>query len=211
MNVGTSAPPTGMTPKGRPIAVPRSHAGSASPTSLRDRNGRPDELIVLSLAWRRIRDAMKNTSPSARMPTVTVTRETPSKSSGTPKVKRSVPETESMPMTENPMPSTRAMSPLSTESATTEDVATKAKSARAKNSAGPKLVDRSASAGATKTTRKQEMNPPMNAPIAAVARACGARPSLAILWPSKVEAIAEACPGVFMRMAIVESPKSPPK
>src|SRR5699024_5212617 len=115
--------------------------------------------------------------------TVTVTRETPSKSSGTPKVKRSVPETESIPMTENPMPSTRAMSPLSTESATTEEVATKAKSARAKNSAGPKLVDRSASAGAMKTTRKQEMNPPMNAPIAAVARACGARPSLAILWP----------------------------
>src|SRR5690625_5919924 len=120
MNVGTSAPPTGITPKGRPIAVPRSHAGSASPTSLRDRNGRPEELIVLSLAWRRIREAMKNTSPSARMPTVTVTRETPSKSSGTPKVKRSVPETESIPMTENPMPSTRAMSPLSTESRSEE-------------------------------------------------------------------------------------------
>ena len=51
----------------------------------------------------------------------------------------------------------------------------------------------------------------MNAPIAAVARACGARPSLAILWPSKGEAIGEACPGVFMRMAIVESPNRPPK
>ena len=147
---------------------------------------------MLSLVWRRIREAMKNTSPRASTPTVTVTRETPSKSSGTPSVNRSVPETESIPMTVMPIPSTRAVSPLSTESATTEEVATKAKSARAKNSAGPKLVDSSARAGATKTTRKQEMNPPMNAPIAAVARACGARPALAILWPSNVEAIAEA-------------------
>src|SRR5699024_12644662 len=138
--------------------------------------------------------------PRARMPTVTVTRETPSKSSGTPKVKRSVPETESMPMTENPMPSTRAMSPLSTESATTEDVATKAKSARAKNSAGAKLVDRPASAGATKTTRKQEKKPPMHAQIAAVARACDAHPSLAVLCTSKVEAIGEACRGGVMWM-----------
>src|SRR5699024_4905460 len=76
---------------------------------------------------------------------------------------------------------------------------------------GAKRADRPASAGAEKAARKRATNPPMNAPIAAVARACGARPSLAILWPSKVEAIAEACPGVFMRMAIVESPKSPPK
>ena len=51
----------------------------------------------------------------------------------------------------------------------------------------------------------------MNAPIAAVARACGARPLRAILWPSNVEAIADAWPGVFMRMAMVESPKRPPK
>lgn len=30
-------------------------------------------------------------------------------------------------------------------------------------------------------------------------------------WPSNVEAMAEAWPGVFMRMAMVESPKRPPK
>ena len=50
----------------------------------------------------------------------------------------------------------------------------------------------------------------MNAPIAAVASACGARPRLAIRWPSKVDAMAVELPGVFIRMAVVESPNSPP-
>src|SRR5699024_9451626 len=126
----------------------------------------------------------------------TVTSEMPSNSSGTPEVKRSVPVTESMPTTAIERPSTSDARPLSTESETTDDVATNAKSASAKYSAGPKTADSAASAGARNTTSSDETMPPVNAPIAAVASACGARPDRAILWPSNVEAIADPWPGV---------------
>lgn len=116
-----------------------------------------------------------------------------------------------MPTTAIASPSARDSRPLTALSVTTELVATNANSARAKNSAGPKLAETSASQGARKTTSTEETMPPMKAPIAAVARACGARPARAIACPSNVEAIAEAWPGVFSRIAIVESPKRPPK
>lgn len=142
---------------------------------------------------------------------MTVTREMPSKSCGIPRVKRSTPETESTPMTVMPMPRTSEAKPFRTLSETTEDVAMKANIASAKNSSGPNIAENSTRLGETKTTRTEETMPPMNAPIAAVARACGARPALAIRCPSNVEAMADAWPGVFSRMAIVESPKRPPK
>ncbi len=193
------------------MAVPRSQAGAASRNSLRLSQGRPAARAFMSTCSRRAREAMKRTSPRASTATVTVTREMPSKSSGVPRVKRSVPVTESMPTTATPRPMTREARPLNRESETTEEVAMKAKTARAKNSAGPKWVENSASAGAMNTTMLEATMPPMNAPSEAVASACGAGPVSAILCPSKVEAMAEAWPGVFMRMAIVESPKRPPK
>ena len=211
MKVGTSEPPTGTTPKGRPMPVPRSHAGSASRNSFPERKGRPDATMTMASGSRRRREATRKTSPRASTATVTVTSEIPSNSSGTPAVKRSVPVTESMPTTAIASPSTSEASPLRTESDTTEDVATKAKRASAKYSAGPKIVDSAARPGARKTTRAEEIMPPVKAPIAAVASACGARPDLAILCPSNVEAIADPWPGVFMRIAIVESPNRPPK
>ena len=107
-------------------------------------------------------------------------------------------------------PMARAERPLTAESATTAAVATKATTASAKYSAGPNTVASSASTGAKNTTRMVASRPPVNAPIAAVARACGARPRLAIRWPSKVDAIAVELPGVFIRMAVVESPNRPP-
>ena len=78
MNVGTSAPPTGMTPKGRPIAVPRAHAGAASLSSARERKGRPVTFIWWAAGSRRIREATWKTSPRARIATETVTSEMPS-------------------------------------------------------------------------------------------------------------------------------------
>jgi hypothetical protein len=87
----------------------------------------------------------------------------------------------------------------------------KAKTASAKYSAGPNITAMSASAGAKNTTRVVAIRPPMKAPMAEVASACGALPSFAMRWPSKVVAIAVEPPGVFIRMPMVESPKSPPK
>ena len=90
-------------------------------------------------------------------------------------------------------------------------MATKANSARAKYSAGPKDVARSAIDGAKNTTRTVAIIPPRNAPMAAVANAWGARPLRAIWWPSNELAIAVLLPGVFIRMPAMESPNSPPK
>jgi hypothetical protein len=122
-----------------------------------------------------------------------------------------VPEIESIPTVAMARPNTSEMRPLTAESDTIDDVATKANRASAKNSAGPKFAEKSANLGARKTTTTEATIPPTKAPIAAVARACGARPDWAILCPSKVEAMADAWPGVFIRMAIVESPNMPPK
>ncbi len=151
------------------------------------------------------------TSPSASTATVTVTSEMPSNSSGTPIVKRGAPEMPSTPITAMPRPRHSDPRPFSASSVTTDDVVTNANSARAKNSAGPKLDEKDASAGARKTTSTDAIIPPTNAPIAAVASAWAARPFSAILWPSNVDAIAEAWPGVFIRMPMVESPNRPPK
>lgn len=71
---------------------------------------------------RRTREATKNTSPRARIATVTVMMLIPSKSCGTPKPKRSVPELASMPTTAMRRPSTSEAIPLSGASATTEEV-----------------------------------------------------------------------------------------
>src|SRR5699024_886667 len=40
IKVGTSAPPTGITPKGTPKLVPRNHAGNASLNAAQDRRAR---------------------------------------------------------------------------------------------------------------------------------------------------------------------------
>ena len=107
-------------------------------------------------------------------------------------------------------PIASAATPLTAESATTAAVAMNATTARAKYSAGPNTVARSASTGAKKTTRMVARMPPVKAPMAAVARAWGARPLLAIRCPSNVDAMAVELPGVFIRIAVVESPNSPP-
>ena len=71
-----------------------------------------------------------------------------------------------------------AARPFTAESATTAAVAMKATTASAKYSAGPNTVARSASTGAKNTTRMVASRPPVNAPIAAVANACGAAAAL---------------------------------
>lgn len=116
-----------------------------------------------------------------------------------------------MPTTAMPSPTNNEARPLTVSSVTTVDVAANANTASAKNSAGPNCVEKSASTGARNTTPTEATMPPMKAPIAAVARAFAALPSSAILCPSNVEAMADAWPGVFIRMPMVESPNRPPK
>ncbi len=135
----------------------------------------------------------------------------PSNSAGTPAVKRWVPVIWSIPTKDSVIPISSAQRPRIALSETTAEIAMKAKTASARYCGGPKLVASPASSGTVKTTTTVASRPPMNAPIAEVASACGARPDSAIRWPSKVEAIAVELPGVFIRMPEIESPNRPPK
>src|SRR3546814_12172700 len=72
----------------------------------------------------------------------------------------------------------------------------------AKNDGAPISTAIFASAGAKKTTSMVPMVPAMNEPIAAVARACAARPFLAILLPSIAVITDDDSPGVFNRIEV---------
>lgn len=135
-----------------------------------------------------------------------VTIEKPSSSCGTPNVNRSVPDGPSIPTMVRARPMPRAMRPLTIDSDTTLETARKAKTASAKYSAGPKTVARVVRNGIRNTVSIVASRPPMKAPMAAVARARPAFPCWARRCPSKVGAMAEDCPGVFRRIAAVESP-----
>ena len=54
------------------------------------------------------------------------------------------------------------------------------------------------------------MVPAMNEPMAAVARACAARPRLAIWLPSMAVTTEALSPGVFSRIEVVDPPYMPP-
>ena len=54
------------------------------------------------------------------------------------------------------------------------------------------------------------MVPATNDPMAAVARACAARPALAILLPSTAVTTDALSPGVFRRIDVVDPPYMPP-
>ena len=54
------------------------------------------------------------------------------------------------------------------------------------------------------------LGPAMNEPMAAVARACAARPARAILCPSMAVTTDEDSPGVLRRIEVVEPPYMPP-
>ena len=107
-----------------------------------------------------------------------------------------------MPTRARAKPSPRATRPRTIESATTAEIATKANTASAKYSAGPKTFASSTMYGAKNTTSTHAIVPPMNAPIAEVPSAFAALPLLAMRWPSNVVAIAEEW---FLRGALYDA------
>ena len=62
----------------------------------------------------------------------------------------------------------------------------------------------------TKTSSSVPIVPATKEPIAAVARACAARPALAILLPSMAVTTEADSPGVLSRIEVVEPPYMPP-
>ncbi len=81
--VGISAPPAGIRPNGKPMKVPRSHAGIERFQSERDIITRPTLLKVPSRCGKK---ALNSASPTANRPTATTTMSMPSYSSWMPSV-----------------------------------------------------------------------------------------------------------------------------
>ena len=69
---------------------------------------------------------------------------------------------------------------------------------------------KSTTCGMTSTMSAVPMVPATNEPMAAVARACAARPDLAILLPSRAVTTDADSPGVLSRIDVVEPPYMPP-
>jgi hypothetical protein len=129
--VGTSAPPAGRAPIGKPKAVPRSHA-------FQDRRQssfviQSDPLIgMISSGFPLKREATNSASPTANRPTASVVTSTPSRSSGIPKVIRDCPVSLSMPTRPSVSPKARLVRPRSGEAPNVADTVTKASTIRAK-------------------------------------------------------------------------------
>ena len=102
------------------------------------------------------------------------------------------------------------MNPRSREEPRTLVTSTIAIRVIARYDAAPISTATSARAGAKNTTSRVPIVPAMNDPIAAVARACAARPRLAILLPSMAVITDADSPGVFSRIEVVDPPYIPP-
>ena len=144
------------------------------------------------------------------MPTATTTTSMPSPSWGMPKVSRAWPLTESRPTRPMVRPSASEMNPRSREAPSTAVTAMKASSITAKYSGAPREMANRVTTGAKKASSRVPMVPATQEPSAAVARACDARPALAIRLPSIAVTTEDDSPGVFSRIEVVEPPYMPP-
>jgi hypothetical protein len=133
-NVGSSAPPEGSAPNGKPSAVPRSHGRHERLQSARESHAKPvagSSGTAFSGSSRR-REAMNKVSPTANRPTITTTTSMPSSNDGTPKVNRAWPVSASMPTTPRNRPKVSDIRPRTRDAPTTAVTVTIARRASAK-------------------------------------------------------------------------------
>ena len=128
--MGISAPPAGRAPKGKPSAVPRSHAGHDRRQSAPSIHGFPLGMTSAGV-WRRWA-AIHSASPTANRATATTTVSMPVDRASTPNVSRCCPVSASMPTRPRVSPSARAASPRTGEEPRTVETATNEMSVIAK-------------------------------------------------------------------------------
>ncbi len=107
-------------------------------------------------------------------------------------------------------PSSRLVTPRTSDDPSSADTVVKASTMSAKYSAGPKSSASLTKRGARKVSSNVPMVPATNDPIAAVARAAAPRPRRAMTLPSTAVMIEPDSPGVFSRIDVVELPYMAP-
>ena len=174
-NVASAAPDPGSTPDVKPTMVPRIQGPSSAATPaavsqsrlVGSRSAAPDGGAAIS----------QSASPTANSPTAPSATSMPPYSSGRPKVKRASPVWRSMPMVDRPSPRHRATIVRGTDLPPTAVTSVSASSISATYSGGPNsrlIVPRLVAVSISMNVAKV---PPMNEPIAAVARATPPWPS----------------------------------
>jgi hypothetical protein len=122
----------------------------------------------------------RNTSASAKSPTTTTTKPTPSWNSATPMTKRGWPLCRSIPMVAIIRPTIVESMPFAGEAPVSEATAVIANSISVKYSAGPNFSAIDVSGTAKSVSPTTPRVPAMKEPIAATASAAPARPFFAI-------------------------------
>ncbi len=117
----------------------------------------------------------------------------------------------SMPTRERRTPIHPERSPFQISEPLTDEMMDSPKTASVKNSAGPKLIVNSATAGApTRRTIALKIPPNVDA-TSAIIKAFLAFPCFARGYPSSIVAAAAFVPGVPIRIALIDPPNSPPQ
>ena len=108
------------------------------------------------------------------------------------------------------IPSAPANSPLIMDSRLSTAINTSATTTSENMSAGPILVDQSASGLASRKSTPQEINPPTKEAVMPKPSARPGRPPFAIGNPSRVVMIEAGVPGIRSRVAVINPPLTEP-
>ena len=130
----------------------------------------------------------------------------PSLSSGTPKVKRSIPVTKSAPIVASNNPAATIVSELRRDPDEIMVTMTRPKRTREARSTGPKAKASVAANGPTNAMPRVDRIPAANDAKADIPKAAPARPARAIACPSMQVMMLAASPGTRIRMDVIEPP-----
>ena len=203
--MGSSAPPAGRAPIGKPRPAPLSQAFQLRRQSLFE-SIRPPSMRMISPPAVRPCQARYIASPTANKPTAAIVTSMPSSNSAVPKVNRGCPVCKSIPTKPKSRPRASAIRPRKTERPSTADTATSASTINAAYSAGPKASAASTTSGAKNVKASVPIVPATKLPMAAVASAGPPRPLRAILLPSSAVTSVADSPGVLSKIEVVDPP-----
>jgi hypothetical protein len=151
------------------------------------------------------------TSPIAKRPINTVTKSTPVRKNGTPKVKRSMPHWASVPIVPRNMPTQRDTRAVDSEAWPSTATLASPNTTTAKSSTVEKVSANVANGGAKKARNKALTRPPKAEDMMARPSAYCVCPWRLRRYPSQVAGTSIGSPGMLKRMPVIDPAKTPPQ
>jgi hypothetical protein len=160
----------------------------------------------VTISLRSVVSTLSRISDRPNSPMITATSSKPPIRFTEPKVKRSMPETGSMPTDASSRPNASITRLRSVEPSDISSAHTRPSTISEKYSGGPKPTASFVSSGEKKVIATRLSVPATNDPIAAIPSAAPARPLRAIWCPSMQVTTEAASPGMLTRIEVVEPP-----